>query len=177
MPKKFTLEEVKNEFINRGYIPLFDNYNNRNDKLLATIDGYMIYTTFRSFMEKITPRIFHPSNPHTLYNIELWLSRNNKAIKLQPDQIYIKNNLNLKFICNKCGVFESSWFSIQHGSNCVYCSGQRVKAGFNDIATLKPELIKYFINKHEATLYTKYSRQIVELRCDICNKEKNKFHN
>jgi hypothetical protein len=59
------------------------------------------------------------------------------------------------------------------GHGCPVCAGRQVFAGYNDIATLRPDLVKYFINKDEAKKFTVYSNQYTDLMCPYCGHTKN----
>ena len=54
---------------------------------------------------------------------------------------------------------------------CVACLGKVVIKGINDIATKRPEMIKFLKNKDDAYKYTAWSNFDLEFVCDICGKE------
>jgi hypothetical protein len=150
--KKHTLEEAKNEFIKRGYIPQFQQYNNNGEKLLAkTQEGYKVEINLRNLKSNKCPSVFSPNNPHTIENIKLWIQLINKQdeIELISDK-YIDSSKPLKFLCKKknCGeTFEASWANIskikdiEYNSNgCSYCHGKKVGLS-NCLATKFPQLI------------------------------------
>jgi len=57
-------------------------------------------------------------------------------------------------------------------SNCPYCLGRRVLIGFNDLNTIRPDLIKYLKHKEDGEQCTIYSNKRMELKCPDCNFEK-----
>lgn len=63
--------------------------------------------------------------------------------------------------------------SLLSGNSCPKCAYRRTGTGVNDIATLYPELVKYFKNPDDAKLFTYGSSQYVETRCPECGHEKN----
>ena len=75
--------------------------------------------------------------------IEEWDFEKNSEIGLNPDLITPGSGKKANWICKKCG-FE--WLAAinhrVHGRGCPYCSGKAVITGKNDLATLKPELVK-----------------------------------
>lgn len=76
--------------------------------------------------------------------------------------------------CNKCGI---TYESIQENlifrkDNCPCCSNKRVFVGYNDLATIRPDLVVYFKDKSDATKYTIKSNKIVSLICPVCHTEK-----
>jgi hypothetical protein len=177
----YTIEEAKLEFINKGYKPQFDTYIECRKNLLAkTEDGYFITISLDNLKRGHTPNIFGESNPHTLYNIQLWCEINKKTFKLIDDK-YINNRLKLKWKCLKkdCGeIFEADWGNISQGNGCSYCNGK--KAGLsNCLATKNPELIKEWdINKNgNLTPYdvTCGSEKRIWWKCCICNFSWNAF--
>ena len=58
------------------------------------------------------------------------------------------------------------------GSNCPYCSNQKVLKGYNDIATTHPHYVKYFVNVNDANFHTHSSGKKVELKCPDCGHTK-----
>jgi hypothetical protein len=138
------IDEVKQEFINRGYIPLFNKYKNSTKKLLAqTQEGYKIVTTINNLKLGHIPQVFGKFNPHTIQNIKLWCKLNNKPFELLSD-IYETNYKKLKWRCLKdnCGeIFDMCWNNIFNGCNCSCCAGMQVGLS-NCLATKNPELAK-----------------------------------
>ena len=62
---------------------------------------------------------------------------------IDPSSIRVGSNQKVWWKCKKCfGEWEAKVYNRtkQNGSGCPYCAGQRVKAGFNDLATTNPEL-------------------------------------
>ena len=51
---------------------------------------------------------------------------------------------------------------------CVVCHGKQVVKGFNDIATLDPEIASWFANKEETYIYTCHSNVKIEFICPTC---------
>ena len=86
-----TLEEVRNGFTERGYTPLFDKYNNVDERLLGqTKEGYKIEMSYYQLTKGHIPPIFDCRNSCTVQNIKLWLSINKPHISLLSD-IYVSN--------------------------------------------------------------------------------------
>lgn len=51
------------------------------------------------------------------------------------------------------------------GQGCPYCSGNRVLAGFNDLATLRPDIAKELVDQTLAQELAEYTHRVVEWRC------------
>lgn len=52
---------------------------------------------------------------------------------------------------------------------CPLCAGSVLVVGVNDIATLKPELIKFLVDKNDAYRYKANTKELLNFKCDICN--------
>lgn len=57
------------------------------------------------------------------------------------------------------------------GAKCAVCTNHKVLTGINDISTTRPDLVKYFKNKNEATKYTSGSEKIINVICPECGYE------
>lgn len=57
------------------------------------------------------------------------------------------------------------------GRKCAVCTNRKVVSGINDIATTRPDLVKYFKNKHESQKYTFGSDKIIDVVCPECGFE------
>lgn len=82
-----------------------------------------------------------------------------------------------EFLCNKCNtkhwMVENSIRNLKIGCPC--CAGQVVVKGVNDIATINPEMVKYFQGgKEEAEQYTCNSTKKLIFKCPICGSFKKK---
>lgn len=88
--------------------------------------------------------------------------------------------------CNKCGgIFETYIYNLNSAylvrlkgrrtdiDWCPVCSGRLCVPGINDIATLRPDLIKYFVDANDAITNTIWSHNIVKVKCPNCGKIKN----
>jgi len=79
------------------------------------------------------------------------------------------SNRKLEWRCPKCGnVYETTPKARHRGQGCPYCSGRRVLAGFNDIATVRPDLAAELVDQTLATRITLHSNRLVEWRCPTC---------
>lgn len=113
MRKKYTLEEVKELFIKKGYNPLFDEYKNGRIKMTAeTKEGYKIYTTLDGLLSKFKASIIGNGNIYTIENIKLWLKLNNKPYKLLIET-YIESGEKLQLIDDKGYKLSTSWENLK----------------------------------------------------------------
>ena len=77
--------------------------------------------------------------------ISEWSDRN---YPLTPDNITFGSN-KIVWWKGSCGhEWQASVKSRSSGENCPICSGKRVVTGINDLATLKPELVKEWSDKN-----------------------------
>jgi len=175
--RKIPLDVVKQEFINRGYIPLFNIYYNNREKLLAqTKEGYKFEVPLTSLKANHPPHIVDKHNSYSIENIKLWLKVNKKPFKLISDE-YERNDLKLKWKCLKknCGeIFEMTWCNVISDFGCNYCTGKKVGLS-NCLATKNPELASEWhpTNNGDLTPYdvTCGCEKFVWWKCKDCNHE------
>lgn len=125
MSKKYTYEEVKNNFEQNGYIVLSTEYTSCKEKLLCLDkQGYKLLMSFDKLKNrKINGLKFHSSNPHTIENINHYTKINGLTSKCVSNT-YVNSKSKLNFIC-ECGKpFCTSWdnFSSRHKIKCDDCS-------------------------------------------------------
>lgn len=60
---------------------------------------------------------------------------------------------------------------LMRGCQCAVCTNHKVIAGVNDVATARPDLVKYFKNPSDATKYTSGSEKIIDVICPKCGYE------
>lgn len=112
-----------------------------------------------------------------------------KGFKLNINDIIDSDNRNLvvtnKMIrntkkyytckCNKCnGEFDIlERHLLLTKSNCPYCTGKKVLVGFNDLSTIRPDLIKYLKSESDGNKFTVSSGKSIITKCPHCGYEKN----
>ena len=79
-----------------------------------------------------------------------------------------------KYHCNICGNedYISEHQLIKDKTNCSVCMGNKVLTGYNDIATLRPDLVKYFVDKELTKVYRVTSSKKILAKCPICGYSK-----
>lgn len=97
--------------------------------------------------------------------------------KLNPNyevlDTYTNCETKIRCRCNVCnGIWEVKPIKLLNGRGCPICNGNKCVSGINDIATVRPDLIKYFANKEESTKYTFGSCQRLVFKCPDCGHEK-----
>ena len=95
--------------------------------------------------------------------------------KLNPEYIKITSVKKVWWKCNKGHEWEAIVNVRNRGNGCPYCANQKVIADINDLATLKPILIKYWNYEKNDKLKPKdvgiSSGKKVWWRCPICKHE------
>lgn len=86
---------------------------------------------------------------------------------------YISCAIKVRCRCKICGgIWEAEPIKLLNYRGCPICAGKKCVQGINDIATKRPDLIKYFVNKEDATKYTTGSTQRLIFKCPDCGQEK-----
>ena len=96
---------------------------------------------------------------------------------INPDIEIIGQYCNVKTkVQVRCKIDGYTWDAdpkkLRRGVKCAVCTNHKVISGINDVATTRPDLLKYFKDKNDATKYTSGSEQEVWLVCPIDGEEK-----
>lgn len=112
-------------------------------------------------------------NDYSIQNISNWLKINNKQLELLPNQIY-KNSYELMlFRCLKCNnIIKLKIVKLLVGNECNVCNGDVILEGYNDLSSVRPDLVKYFKNPEITKQIKVGSHKKVELICPSCGFEK-----
>lgn len=99
-----------------------------------------------------------------------------KNINQNVDVIGTYVNMDTRVLV-KCSIDGYTWNAdprkLMRGCQCSVCSNRTVIAGINDIATVRPDLIKYLKHKEDAYRYTPGSEKYVDIICPECGYEDN----
>lgn len=101
-----------------------------------------------------------------------------ERVSIIHSNITIKTNYNgrnrkVQCQCGKCNyIWNPIAGNLLRGQGCPYCSHRVCRTGYNDIATVCPHLIKYFVNVEDAYTHTLHSNKKVLLKCPDCGHEK-----
>lgn len=128
---RIALKEVKQEFTNRGYITLFDEYHNVDDRLLVqTTEGFKGLMSLHHLKGGIKLAPFTKLNPYVIENMKLWIKLNNKTYELLTTKL--KNNCEkLECKCNIDGtIWNPTWTNLRTNHGCPMC-GVVSKTGKN----------------------------------------------
>ena len=88
---------------------------------------------------------------------------------LRPEHILANSHKNVWWKCSKGHEWQAQIKSRNNGSGCPYCSGKKVLAGYNDLATINPKLAKEWNYERNGNLkpedFTAGSHQKVWWKC------------
>lgn len=94
---------------------------------------------------------------------------------LSPDMFLPNSNEIVWWKCDKSHEWQASIYARNTGAGCPFCSNNKVQAGFNDLATKRPDLLKEWhqelnteIKPHEIT---PGSGKKVWWKCSVCGYE------
>lgn len=152
--KKITIEEAKQEFTSRGFIPLFDEYIDANTKLdYMDKDGYKYETRLKHFKSGHECTIVNKK--YAIENIKLWIKLNDKQIELLSDNFVNANSkLHWKCLIDRCE-WEANWNSLSQEHGCPVCGIKiQIEKRKLSIEEVKQKLNK--INPNIELLSTEY---------------------
>jgi len=157
---KKTFEDVYSIFEKDGYYILSDenSYKNRLTKLnVRDSEDYlyfMSYSVFHSCRKKNNyPERFNFDNPHSGKNINNWLNKNNKKIKLISKYLGAKNKDSV-FLCLVCkNEFKCQWSNIFQNRGCPFCSGKYFLSENSFGGKYKEMLIDWDYSKNKKSPY------------------------
>lgn len=126
---------------------------------------------------------FSTRGEHCPYCSNVWLLKGFNDIKTLYPQLYkeIKNKdkdnvlptsaRKITWVCPRGHEFNSSInYRVRNNSGCPYCTGVKVLTGFNDLKTLRPDLMKYWDYQKNELDPTKVSRGTTKKAWWKCDK-------
>ena len=99
-----------------------------------------------------------------------------EVAEINPDVEIVGEYINAKTkVKVRCKIDGYEWDAdprkLLRGVKCGVCANRIIKAGINDVATTRADLVEYFKNKEEATKYAAGSDKVVNVICPICGYE------
>jgi len=88
-----------------------------------------------------------------------------QAIGWDPSLVTASSGLKKEWMCGFCHAWIASTYTRTSGSDCPFCRGQNVLAGFNDFATTDPEIGKQ-AHGWDPTTLSRWSDRKVQWICD-----------
>ena len=86
---------------------------------------------------------------------------------------YVRSSEKVRCRCIVDGYEWDAWPDhLLSGHGCPVCRRNSLFVGYNDIMTIRPDLVKYFKNAEDSTKFTQHSGQYVDLVCPYCGHEK-----
>lgn len=179
---EFTLLEIIENLKDKGYkyLGYLDEYVNSNSKVVCMdTEGYL-YNAKPSVIKRgeSHPCKVDPSNPYSIYNINLYLKRNNKGF-IVIDYEYVHSSRKLKCLCTENtthGIFYKNWGQISSKGVCPKCRdfnrANKIPPIDESVFYLRNDLVKYFKSPNDSKLYKLKSNKEVGLICPECKFEK-----
>lgn len=139
-------EEVQEIVEKLGYNLISEYINNKTRRvIIQDLDEYKYDVVLSQLKIHSSADFVAKSNPFSLSNISLWIKKENKPFLLCENNVYKKARGKLFFQClreNCQEIFDTSWNEVYSmGSECPFCSGQRVGKR-NNLAYRRPDLAK-----------------------------------
>ncbi|MBM7835712.1 hypothetical protein [Clostridium sardiniense] len=143
----YTLEDIEYIFNKYNLKLLGNKIGNSKTKFTAIDkDGYLAYISLEFLkINNGSYRLWHKSNPYSIYNINLYLKRNNIKTYTISDE-YISLIEKMKWYCSECGdIFEVCFQHIKNNKKhlCNKCSKvKEINNRRNNIEDVKRVFIK-----------------------------------
>lgn len=126
-------------------------------------DDIKIYSNYLSLKKKYSLAVQYPEL------LQEWDYKKNEGIK--PETVMPGTHKKVWWICEKGHSYKSAIYhrtSADEPTSCPICSGQKILTGFNDFATLRPDLLRewdYKINDVSPNLISANSTKKVNWIC------------
>lgn len=180
--KRKDIDMVKNEFISKGYKPLFDEYINESELLdVEDEEGYKICTTYANIHNASKLNAFSFRNKYTIDNIKLWLKKNNveDSYELLSDT-YINAHTNLKFYCKKHNkITYATWNNASKGKICYDCGVEKRTRRGEEHPSYNPNLTqeerdkgRKYIGEENINIWRTQVFQRDGYKCVCCGKDR-----
>lgn len=145
MMRREDIDNVKEEFVNNGYKPLFTKYVNCFDKLKCIDkEGYLGLLDLHSLRDGGSFDIVGKYNPYSIKNIEHYIKTNNLFCTIISKD-FKNSNTKLEFKCECGNIYKSTWksFITNHNDRCETCSKKQSQYAFKVENYLKTNNLNY----------------------------------
>lgn len=150
---------------------------NKNRYLSIKIDDVVIDKTHTSNITKLTfSKLFY--KPDYFYNVGdvvnglVILEQTKTKMKSSKGNGFAKvKAYNVKCLCDGYEFISDEW-NLKDGHGCPVCAGKKTVAGYNDVATLHPDLARLFDNYNDAIGLSPWSPKKVLVVCPYCGFKK-----
>lgn len=149
-------EKVKEVVNNYGYLLLEDYFvNSKRRIVIEDYEGYKYNVSFSDFKNNNSFWIACPSNPFSIHNISLWLSKNSPNLKLIKNNRYAGSKKGLRLFCSICKDYPiMGWDTLRQGGGCGVCHGDQT-GRFHSIYFTHPKISKEWDYKRNYPLTPK----------------------
>lgn len=162
----------------RGLNHRKDEYDNKLLKYFVPMEKYTRTKDNHIFKCKRCNTIFISNESSLIGTKHCYNCKPNKKYNIDSikkytadkiENIFTKNGKTyFKLICNNNHQYSMWSQDIKSGKKCPYCTNKKVLKGYNDVATTHQNIVKYFLNKEDATKYTYGSEKKVDVICPNC---------
>ena len=120
------IEEIKKEFKEKGFDLVEDTYLGISKKATCVDElGYKYVISLSKLRQGRNPNAFDIRNPHTIDNIKLWLSYNNKDLELiSTEYTGISDIMEFRCVHNPLHITKKSWNNVKKTVGCGFCNGK-----------------------------------------------------
>ncbi len=169
---KKNIEEVKNEFIKRGYIPLFDTYKNNKEKLkFKNKNGYIGNISLNKINNIDNYLYFSIFNENVIDNINTYCREHRLMCEVYPQE-YKGIDYHMRARCLICGKdFYTTWHIIsdkrynKYKKCCKYCSNKLTH--MNDLSKYSfSEVYNIFKSNGLLLLDSEYVNNTIKMDCE-----------
>ena len=169
---------AKGKWYNYEYVIFFDdNIESEhivNQEILRKVYFVKILNLPHAPHKPHTSRSQHRISYNFLYDIGDIVNSQFLILEREYKKLFLSSKYKTKTYKCKClcdgYIFESSESNLKLMKKCAVCKGRVVIKGINDIATKRPEMVKFLKNKDDAYKYAAWSNSVLEFACDICGK-------
>lgn len=175
---KYDVELAKKEFVNRGYIPLFNEYINTKTKLLAmTQEGYKFYMSLENLKSGKNANCFSNKNEFYVENIQKLMDNKNLNLIALEKVVKLDNNGKVTtYIKCKCPIHDYEFLTragdLRAGKGCKIC-GHEKTINKQRLTLEKVKLLLKEKNDNIEIISNEYIDNNTKLlcRCKKCNYE------
>lgn len=161
------------------YIPdsQYHNLNKVIVKVIKYIGNYNLSINVSRDRTEILQSYIQSKKERSLENTHSEIAKEWHPIlngKLKPSNFSYGTQKIVWWLCPKEHSYQSSIVHRVEGNGCPYCAGKKVLKGFNDLATLNPDLSKEWnnrLNNKQPTEVTKGSSKKYWWTCSKCGYE------
>lgn len=151
-----------------GYIKVIKCHNKKQTldiEYKGNVDSISCKSFINCKLGKILNK-YHPKFKVEINSVINDLLIVDREVRVEPSG---KKRKYYKYICQVCD-FEN-WieeYNLLKGVKCSCCSHQVIVPDVNTISTTSPWMVKYLLDKNDASKYTSQSEKVIKFKCPNC---------